>query len=164
MTSTMRFDKWENSLGQPYGTVLQAVEFVNRGQADTAKTTLLTVSTTTFTNFMTCSITTKQPNSKIFVFSSATGYTNGGNLRGKARLTRNGTNINADMYAFYCPVGIFQLHTFNIIDSPSVATGTTLVYNYDVAISSAGNPSFSMGYGDGSGGPSSSIVLLEIAQ
>jgi hypothetical protein len=25
MTSTMRFDKWENSLGQPYGTVLQVV-------------------------------------------------------------------------------------------------------------------------------------------
>jgi hypothetical protein len=25
MTSTMRFDKWENSLGQPYGTILQVV-------------------------------------------------------------------------------------------------------------------------------------------
>jgi hypothetical protein len=25
MTSTMRFDKWENSLGQPYGAVLQVV-------------------------------------------------------------------------------------------------------------------------------------------
>jgi len=25
MTSTMRFDKWENSLGQPYGSVLQVV-------------------------------------------------------------------------------------------------------------------------------------------
>ena len=28
MTSTMRFDKWENSLGQPYGTVLQVVQGV----------------------------------------------------------------------------------------------------------------------------------------
>jgi hypothetical protein len=29
MTSTMRFDKWENSLGQPYGTVLQVVQVVD---------------------------------------------------------------------------------------------------------------------------------------
>ena len=28
MTSTMRFDKWENSLGQPYGSVLQVVQGV----------------------------------------------------------------------------------------------------------------------------------------
>ena len=28
MTSTMRFDKWENSLGQPYGTVLQVTQGV----------------------------------------------------------------------------------------------------------------------------------------
>lgn len=28
MTSTMRFDKWENSLGQPYGAVLQVVQAV----------------------------------------------------------------------------------------------------------------------------------------
>jgi len=164
MTSTMRFDKWQNSLGQPYETILQEVQFVNRGQADAAKTTLLTISSTTFTNFMTCSITTRQPNSKILVMSSATGYTAGGNLRGKARLTRNGTNINADMYAFYSPVSIFQLHTFNVIDSPDVAAGTTLVYNYDVGLSSAGNAAISMGYGDASGGPNTSIVLLEIAQ
>jgi hypothetical protein len=30
MTSTMRFDKWENSLGQPYGTVLQVVQTMDQ--------------------------------------------------------------------------------------------------------------------------------------
>jgi hypothetical protein len=30
MTSTMRFDKWENSLGQPYGTVVQVVQAIKK--------------------------------------------------------------------------------------------------------------------------------------
>lgn len=40
MTSTMRFDKWENSLGQSYGTVLQVVQnrvTVNKTTTSTAE-------------------------------------------------------------------------------------------------------------------------------
>ena len=61
MTSTMRFDKWENSLGQPYGTVLQVVQAV--------KTDTFTTSSTSMTNVtgLVASITPRFATSKILV-------------------------------------------------------------------------------------------------
>ena len=71
MTSTMRFDKWENSLGQPYGTVLQVVQAV---KTDTMATTMsLQTGTPTTSNtvfLMSASITPKSSNSKILVTSN----------------------------------------------------------------------------------------------
>jgi hypothetical protein len=163
MTSTMRFDKWENSLGQPYGTVIQAVQFFSRGQNDASKTTLLSSSTTSFATMMTRSITTKQANSAIFILTAVTAYTPSGNQRGKIRLNRNGTQIDGDQYAFYGAAGTFQQHNFSSLDYPNVAAGTTLTYTYDVACASTGI-TVQFGYGDASGGPGSSFILLEIAQ
>jgi hypothetical protein len=40
MTSTMRFDRWQNSLGQPYGTVLQVVQAVKTDTFSTASTSM----------------------------------------------------------------------------------------------------------------------------
>lgn len=163
MTSTMRFDKWENSLGQPYGTVLQAVQYLAPGKVDSSKTTLLVTTSTSFSTLMTRSIVTKQANSAILVLTNTASYSGGEIQRGKARLTRNGTVIDADQYALYTPVYTFQQHSFKSLDFPNVAAGTTLVYNFDVACSQNG-VTLNVGYGDISGGPGSSIVLLEIAQ
>jgi hypothetical protein len=163
MTSTMRFDKWEDSLGQPYGTVLQSVQFLDRGQSGSAKTSRVISSSLTFTNLMSKTIVTKQANSAILVLTTATAYTPGSNQRGKVRLTRNGVEIDADHYAFYSPAAIFQQHSFKSLDYPNVSAGTSITYNYDVACSGTGI-TVQFGYGDGSGGPPSSIVLLEIAQ
>ena len=159
----MRFDKWENSLGQPYGTVLQAVQFFSRGQADASKSTILASSTTVWATMMSKSITTKQTNSAILVFTTTSAYTASTNMRGRARLVRNGNIIDADQYAFYTSAATFQQHSFKTMDYPNAAAGTTITYNYDVACASTGI-TVNFGYGDGSGGPTSSIVLMEIAQ
>jgi hypothetical protein len=61
MTSTMRFDKWENSLGQPYGTVLQVVSVT--------KTDVFSTSSTTYTDItgLSVSITPKSASSKLLI-------------------------------------------------------------------------------------------------
>ena len=61
MTSTMRFDRWQNSLGQPYGTVLQV--------KSTAKTDVFTSTSTTYTPItgLTATITPSSASSKILV-------------------------------------------------------------------------------------------------
>jgi hypothetical protein len=64
MTSTMRFDKWENSLGQPFGTILQV-----------ASTTISPPSTTTTSTSyqnsgLGLSINLKNLNSKVLVLVS----------------------------------------------------------------------------------------------
>jgi hypothetical protein len=164
MTSTMRFDKWENSLGEAYGTVVQAVQFIDRGQSGSGRSTRVTTTSQTFSTLMSQSIITKLPNSKIIILASATCFTSGGVQRAKARLTRNGTEVNADQYAFYTDNLTFALHTFNNLDSPNVPAGTTLNYSYDVGAASANGINHFFGYGDQTGGTSTSIVLLEIAQ
>jgi hypothetical protein len=71
MTSTMRFDKWENSLGQPQGTVLQVVQQV---KSDTMAATMSLQSGTPTTSntvfLMSADITPKFSNSKILITSN----------------------------------------------------------------------------------------------
>lgn len=145
------------------GHIVQAQQFIDRGQSSAGKTTRVTSTTTTFTNLMTRSIVTQLSNSAILVLASASSYAPSAAARAKARLTRNGTEINADHYAFYHDVATFALHTFNMVDYPGVAAGTTLTYNYDVALFQGSN-TVQFAYGDAAGGPNTSIVLLEIAQ
>jgi hypothetical protein len=63
MTSTMRFDKWENSLGQPYNAVLQVKEFRGGDQVavtnGTGSGTPVTITSATFT--------TMSPSSKLYL-------------------------------------------------------------------------------------------------
>jgi hypothetical protein len=87
MTSTMRFDKWENSLGQPYGTVLQVIT--------TTKTDTFSSSSLSYIDItgLAATITPKFASSKIMVFYSVmlgqqtTGFP-------MLRLNRAGTAIN----------------------------------------------------------------------
>jgi hypothetical protein len=83
----MRFNKWENSLGQPYGTVLQVVSVT--------KTDTFTGSSISYIDIpgLTATITPRFSSSKIMVFYSvmlgqtATGFA-------LLRLDRAGTAIN----------------------------------------------------------------------
>jgi hypothetical protein len=69
MTSTMRFDKWENSLGQPYGTVLQVVQAV---KTDVFSTSIATGAFTDLTG-LSVTITPKFVNSKILITAHISG-------------------------------------------------------------------------------------------
>lgn len=71
MTSTMRFDKWENSLGQPYGTVLQVVSTTFTGVFSTTSTAYSDVTG------LSVSITPRFANSKILVTGSINIGSNG---------------------------------------------------------------------------------------
>ena len=89
MTSTMRFDRWENTSGQPYGTVLQVVSVT--------KTDTFTTASTTFTALtgLSASITPSSTSSKILAIVSVEGATTnatGGSLGG-FRLMRDSTAI-----------------------------------------------------------------------
>jgi hypothetical protein len=88
MTSTMRFDKWENSVGQPYGTVVQVVQGVKRDtwSVSGVATTFYEVSG------YSVSITPKFANSKIFV--TGTVHVSSWYWEIQGRLYRNGSVID----------------------------------------------------------------------
>jgi hypothetical protein len=75
MTSTMRFDKWENSLGQPYGTVLQVVSTT---KTDSFSASVLSQASSLVTG-LTATITPSSVNSKILVIANVTGNGSGRN-------------------------------------------------------------------------------------
>jgi hypothetical protein len=90
MTSTMRFDKWENSLGQPYGTVLQV--------KSAAKTDTFVTSSQTYTTAtgLTATITPFSTSSKVLItaqISFAPADPIGNNGLGFFKVTRGGTDI-----------------------------------------------------------------------
>jgi hypothetical protein len=87
MTSTMRFNRWENSLGQPYGTVLQVVQAV---KTDTASTT-----STTFGDIagLSAVITPKFSNSKILVQVAMSVNANQDATTAMFKLLRDSTEI-----------------------------------------------------------------------
>lgn len=66
MTSTMRFDKWENSIGQPYSAVLQVVNA-------SYSTEIQNTSTTYAATGLAATITPKFASSKILVVSNQVG-------------------------------------------------------------------------------------------
>jgi hypothetical protein len=176
MTSTMRFDKWENSLGQAYGAVLQVVSTDYTGTTSSSSATPVNVSG------FSVSITPKFANSKIFVLVSvAFGFAN--DSYPYVLLTRNGTSIGTGTSA----TGV-QINTFlsgsgtnlsgstpyrfhhaakNFLDSPNTTSSLT----YQIQFASPYNGY--VGYINRQDAipntvytqyPSSSITVMEIAQ
>jgi len=91
MTSTMRFDKWENSLGQPYGTVLQVIS-----KTSSASYSVGITAQTGWSNFpdnaLQISITPKFLNSQILLMANVTlGGTSSNNAA--FRFTRDNSPI-----------------------------------------------------------------------
>jgi hypothetical protein len=89
MTSTMRFDKWENSLGQPYGTVLQTIQTV-----DATTTAFSTDAGGTFLayNKLNTTVTPKLNNSKFLVRFQINIGANGGSSY-RAVMNINGSPV-----------------------------------------------------------------------
>ena len=176
MTSTMRFDKWQNSLGQPYGAVIQVQSTNYTGTTSSSSATPVNVSG------FSVSITPKFANSKIFVLVSvAFGFAK--DSYPYVLLTRNGTSIGTGTSASGVQINTFlsgagtnvssstpyRYHqaTKNFLDSPN----TTLALTYQIQFASPYNGL--VGYINRQGEqvnavytqyPSSSITVMEIAQ
>ena len=175
MTSTMRFDKWENSLGQPYGTVLQVVQAV--------KTDTFTSNSTTYVPItgISASITPRSATSKVLVtvqLSFSLGGTATGVNYGSFRLTGG----NAGTYKGNSPGSkrdavfggtsdtnnavVLLSGSIVFLDSPS--TTSPITYGVEAITRSGGfiaiNRCNTDGDNDYNTRGASSITLMEIAQ
>lgn len=145
------------------GHVIQTVQYFNKGITGATKTPLASLTTSAFTDIMSQSITTKQANSKILVHLHTVAYNSSYANRGKIKVLRGSTEIDADQYGFYTSASShMQNYISTVLDSPAVSAGTSLTYKLQVGNTSSGT--LIVGYGDGSGGATSSITLMEIAQ
>lgn len=159
MPSTMRFDKWENTLGTAYGTILQVKQ--------STKTGAFTTSSTSFTEITSLSvvITPRDVNSKfIMYFTSACGQ-NGNNLNFFTFL-RNGTNVLGGTAAVqgYIHDGGTAVNqgmavSMQYLDSPATAGAIT----YKVAVRTDANTMW-IGERPASGLPTNTtLIVMEVA-
>jgi hypothetical protein len=173
MTSTMRFDKWENSLGQPYGTVLQVVQVV-----DTSITTFSGGAGSSFFayNGLNHTITPKGTNSKFLVrFQINAGWDAGSS---RAALNINGTTYGtttsgaqkASSNSIYIPGGLPGSATIAGLTGEYLFTnsGTSNVaITFEIYKQEAGTTLYinrSNGYDDNPRGrPASWVTIMEIA-
>lgn len=145
------------------GHVIQVVQYFNKGISGANKTPLASLTTSTFTDIMSQSITTKQANSKILVHLHTVAYNSSNVLRGKTKVLRDSTEIDADQYGFYTAAAShMQNFISTVLDAPAASAGTSLTYKLQVG--NVGGGTLTVGYGDVNGGATSSITLMEIAQ
>jgi hypothetical protein len=161
MTSTMRFDKWENSLGQPYGTVLQVV-------TASSSTAVTSTANAFISTGLVATITPKFINSIIVISSTFPLHNNSTGSAGVWTLFRGnvstGTNLGTVQVDSANP-GFFQVYSASsavrtsgsifTTDSPSILLPVT----YTVAFNSVSGNAVTM-HEDRKG----SITLMEIAQ
>lgn len=176
MTSTMRFDRWQNSVGQAYGTVLQVVQGV------LSDPVVITAANAWTTFGLSATITPKFNNSKILISVYVGLGSNGSNsFDGGLGLFRN--NIEYQ-FANYSTLG-GRLNTFlpfidrnqsnfemttvsnSYLDSP--VTTSAVVYDIRAYLHSNTNPHYINRTGaDGAALQDnrmiSTITLMEIAQ
>jgi hypothetical protein len=177
MTSTMRFDKWENSLGQPYGTVLQVVQAVKSDATTYGMTSQSGTPTTSNTAFvMSATITPKFSNSKILVNTNimyvASGSTPAlvlfrdstpigiGDAVGNRRRSTAGTGLGSDTNQ------ITGNGDISFLDSPSTSSATTYSIRIWSDNANSAHVNKSAADLDNSTGVRtiSTITLMEIAQ
>ena len=173
MTSTMRFDKWENTNGQPYGTVLQVVQVVKTDVFSTTSTSYVDVTG------LSLSITPKFSNSKILVTGNISlGSSTVDRYSVFGRMTRNGSAVgiadtsaeSRDRGTFSYQMGGFEgpmSQGFSFFDTPSSTSATT--YTAQIRAESPMTAYINRGLeGDGNSGITprviSSITLTEVAQ
>ena len=142
------------------GHVIQVVQFFNQGVIGASKAALAEITSSSFVDVMSKTITTKQTNSKILVNMRTVGYTSSDVMRGTIKVFRDSTQIDGSQYAFYGPSQAMFDKVIDILDSPNVSSGTTLTYK--MQCNNSGSSTLKVGYGDSSGGASSAITLMEI--
>jgi hypothetical protein len=179
MTSTMRFDRWQNSTGQAYGTVLQVVSQTS----STAYAVAITAHTgwSTFPdNGLQISITPKFSNSKVLLMANVTLGGTGSN-NAAFRFIKDGNPIGvgnavgsrARVTAFsgwsnsVDPNHVSRTVSATFLDSP--ATTSPIVYNIQGVTESASLLwNRSSGYADSTviynGTAVSTFTIMEIAQ
>ena len=180
MASIMRFDQWQNSLGQNYGTILQIQQTFNNANS--------TYGSGDYT-LMSVSITPKMPGSKIYISSIIShGFNNSvdnndpwdtsfwfkrnSTIIGiNPSATRNGLGAVQSMYTTdvqWNSQSTYKLgyetiqRPFNYLDSPTYNVGDTIVYSFMARFQTAGWINRSSQVGDS--GSVSSITVMEIAQ
>ena len=172
MASTLRFDKWEDSLGNVNNSILQ-VKYIN-------KTDIFSTSSTSYTDVtgLSLNITPKYSSSKILVFGNISlGSSTVERYSVFGRLLRGSTPIhvyngggNYDQGTFGYQMGGFEgpmSQSFTFLDSPSTTSATT--YKVQIRTESPQTAYINRGLeadGDNSITPRvvSSITLMEIAQ
>jgi len=144
------------------GQVVQAVQLHTPGNVGTSSTPILSTTSTSYVDFLTKAITTKLANSLIYVKTYSLYYTNAATY-GDGRLLRDSTTIDECKYMYYTgSADQFLPLSFQVLDSPSAAAGTTITYKHQMKRNSGGT--LNCGYGDGGGKVNANMVLMEIAQ
>jgi len=166
MASILKTDKIEGvtasgTVQMPSGSIVQAVSFERVG-SNSSLSALAVLTSSSFVDVMSKSITTKLASSKIFVSVDIVAYDGSNNMRVKTKFLRDSTEINGDIYALYGPSSIMYNYVFSMLDSPSASAGTTLTYKLQAAVT--GGSTTTIGYGDTGGGSNANITLMEIAQ
>jgi hypothetical protein len=176
MTSTMRFDKWENSLGQPYGTVLQVVQGV------LSDPVVITTANAWTAIGLSATITPKINTSKILITVHIGLGSNGStSYDGGLGLFKNNVEYQFPNYSTlggrlnsFIPFvdrnqSNFEMTTVSnsYLDSP--ATTSALVYDIRSYVSGNTNPRYINRTGEDAANLSatrmvSTITLMEIAQ
>lgn len=165
MTSTMRFDKWENSLGQPYGAVLQVVHAKVAAPVSSAAGYFSTTSTSRVSTGLTASITPKFANSKLLVKLVVQGnYQAGPASKGATFwIYRDGQNTtsgglnNAAVFAFAASMND-EYNTSSADVWVNAGSTATTTFSLDCAVWSSGTLRISGHDGQ------TSLTIFEIAQ
>ena len=147
----------------PAGSIVQTVQFHRAGSLGSISS-IAALSSATFVDIMSKTITTKFANSQIYVAMSIVAYDGTAATRAMTRFYRDSTIIESDKYAIYCPTSTMQNYQIFMLDSPSASAGATLTYKLQAARQTGSSSGLSIGYGDSGGGSSASIILMEIAQ
>jgi hypothetical protein len=143
------------------GSIIQAVQLHYPGNVGTVSSSQLSTTSTSYVDFLTKAITTKLANSLIYVKTYSLYYTNAA-AYGDGRLLRDSTTIDECKYQYYTGSNDqFLPLSFQVLDSPNAAAGTTITYKHQMKRASTGT--LNCGYGDGGGKVNSNMILMEIA-
>ena len=146
----------------PAGSVLQVVQYAKVGIIGSNQPSLLVTNSSSIQTVMSKSITTIGENSKILVNVGCIFYSSAGAVRTTTYMYRGATYVFGDKYGIYEQSGsLMRRYTAEYLDSPNVSAGTTLTYDFKVAVTNS--LTTSIGYGDSGGGSTDYITLTEIA-
>ena len=144
------------------GSIIQAVQLHVPGTVGSASTSVLETTSTSYVDFLTKAITTKLANSLIYVKTYSLYYRNAASY-GDGRLLRDSTTIDECKYMVYTGSNDqFLPLSFQVLDSPNAAAGTTITYKQQIKYNSGA--ALSLGYGDSGGKVNTNMILMEIAQ
>lgn len=140
--------------------IVQVVQYLRSGSSSSDNLGRVDVTSATFVDIFSKSITTTIANSKIRVMVNCNGY-NSSTLRGRAQVLRDSTTIIFDPYAWHAAATDMIWWHSDHIDEPSVAAGTTITYKMQANNSSTGTMMYR--YSDSAGSTHNSLTLMEIA-